>query len=71
MALQIFIQILVIAFLLWIVKKLVVFYKGILSEKENKSSLFSLMKITVPLAIAGLGVQVGFIVFLLLRTVGG
>lgn len=56
-----FCGVLVILGLLWLLKHLVYFYKGILKEPDVTNRLLSLFKVLVPLAIAGVLAQIFFI----------
>ena len=70
MNLLILIQAGVILFLLWLLKHLVRFYKGVLREREQKTSLLTFMKVAIPLAILGIGSQIILVFVLMMKTVG-
>ncbi|MEN8170597.1 MAG: hypothetical protein ABFS08_10280 [Pseudomonadota bacterium] len=61
------IEIIVILFLLWLLKHLVRFYKGVLREREKKTAILTLMKVAVPLAILGVCVQIFFVAMLMMK----
>ena len=70
MNLLILIQAGVMIFLLWLLKHIVHFYKGVLRERKEKTSLLTFMKVAIPLAILGIGSQVILILVLMMKTVG-
>lgn len=65
---MILIPVVILFILIWLLKHLVVFYMGVLREKESKSRLLPILKIALPIAIVGVGTNIIIDIVLLVRT---
>lgn len=70
MELYILVQVAMFLILVWVLKHLVHFYKGVLTEKNENAPFLTLMKVAVPLAILGLVSQVVVISISMMKALG-